>query len=139
MGDIFASVGLPRPDRANNDRVGGWRLIYTLLDTEGLAVLGNCRDLIDSIPQLMRDEKDLEDAAREGNELYLDVCESLRYGLMSYFNPRKVPQHVLDDQRIKEIPDNTWKYLEHLRQQARAPANDLVINVPRRTAPWRRN
>jgi phage terminase large subunit len=139
MGDVLAGVGLPRPERANNDRVGGWRLVYTLLDTEGFVVAANCKDLIDSFPQLMRDEKDLEDAAREGNELYLDVCESLRYGLMSYFNPRKVPQAVLDDQRIKSIPDPTWKYMEHLRQQARAPANDLVINVPRRTAPWRRN
>jgi phage terminase large subunit len=139
IGDIFVSAGLPRPDRANNERIGGWRLIYTLLDTEGFVVTPNCRDLIDSIPQLMRDEKDLEDAAREGNELFLDCCESLRYGLYSYYNPRKAPQHVLDDQRIKSIPDPTWKYMEHLRQQARAPANDLVINVPRRTAPWRRN
>jgi phage terminase large subunit len=139
MGDVFVGVGLPRPERANNDRVGGWRLVYTLLDTEGFAVASSCKDLIDSFPQLMRDEKDLEDAAREGNELYLDVMEACRYGLMSYFNPRKVPQAVLDDQRIKSIPDPTWKYMEHLRQQARAPANDLVINVPRRTAPWRRN
>jgi hypothetical protein len=58
---------------------------------------------------------------------------------MSYYNPRKTPQDVLDDRRIKEIPDPTWKYMEHLRQQARGPVNELRVDVPQRTAPWRRN
>ena len=38
-------------------RIDCWRLCYTLLDTDGLAVLENCTDVIDSIPKLMRDEK----------------------------------------------------------------------------------
>jgi phage terminase large subunit len=139
MGDVFSGTGLPRPERANNDRVGGWRLLYTLLDTEGLTVTSNCRDLIESFPQLMRDEKDLEDAAREGSDLFLDVMEACRYGLMSYFNPRPVPREVQNDLRIKAIPDNTHKYMEYLRLKAQQPANDLFFNVPQRTAPWRRN
>ena len=138
MGDVFVSGGLPRPERANNDRVGGWRLLYTLLDTEGFAVTQNCRDLIESFPQLMRDEKDLEDAAREGSDLFLDVMESCRYGLMSYFNPRPTPKAVLDDMRIKAIPDNTWKYMEHLRLQAQKSSSDIFIQTAPRTAPWRR-
>jgi hypothetical protein len=36
--------------------------------------------VIDSIPKLMRDEKNIEDAQKEGNELFLDVCESFRRG-----------------------------------------------------------
>jgi len=139
MGDVLASRGLPRPERANNDRVGGWRLIYTLLDTEGFVVGANCRDLIDSFPQLMRDEKDLEDAAREGNELFLDVMEACRYGLMSYFNPRPVPREVQNDLLIKAIPDNTQKYLEYLRIQAQPTSSDIFIPVAQRNAPWRRN
>lgn len=139
MGDIFTPNGLPRPERANNDRVGGWRLIYTLLDTEGLCVTANCRDLIDSFPQLMRDEKDLEDAAREGSDLFLDVMESCRYGLMSYFNPRPVPREVANDLRIRAIPNNTAKMLEYLRLKSQQPASDLFVNVGQRTAPWRRN
>jgi len=139
MGDVLIQAGIPRPERANNDRVGGWRLLYTLLDTDGIAVTANCRDLIDSVPQLMRDEKDLEDAAREGNELFLDVCEAVRYGLMSYFNPRPTPRDVLNDLRIKAIPDNTAKFLEHLRLTNQKQHGDLFLPVPQRTAPWRRN
>jgi len=52
-------------------------------------------DVIDSIPKLLRDEKNIEDAHKEGNELFLDVCESFRYGVMSYLseqvNPRSLP------------------------------------------------
>lgn len=139
MGDVLAGGGLPRPERANNDRVGGWRLIYTLLDIEGFVVTANCRDLVESFPQLMRDEKDLEDAAREGSDLFLDVMEACRYGLMSYFNPRPTPTAVLNDMRIKAIPDNTAKYMEHLRLTNQKPASDLFIPIANRTAPWRRN
>lgn len=139
MGDCFVPAGLPRPERANNDRVGGWRLLYTLLDTEGFVTLGSCRDLIDSFPQLMRDEKDLEDAAREGSDLFLDVMESCRYGLMSYFNPRPIPREVANDLRIKAMPTNQAKYMEILRLQAQTPTSDLFLSVPQRVAPWRRN
>ena len=32
MGDVFAAAGLPRPIPADNDRVGGWMLMYQMLD-----------------------------------------------------------------------------------------------------------
>ena len=38
MGDVFVQYDLPRPERANNRRVDGWRLCYTLFDTDGIAV-----------------------------------------------------------------------------------------------------
>ena len=49
-------------------------MVYTLLDTDGFVVLDTCRDVIESVPKLQRDEKNLEDARKEGNELFLDVC-----------------------------------------------------------------
>jgi hypothetical protein len=137
MGDVLAGSGLPRPERANNDRVGGWRLIYTLLDTEGLVVSANCRDVIESFPLLMRDDKDLEDAAKT-DDLADDVLESFRYATMSYFNPRPIPRAIQDDLRVKAIPDMTAKYLEIMRLEARKPGSELFINMPNRVAPWRR-
>jgi hypothetical protein len=56
--------------------------------------LDNCPDVIDSIPKLMRDEKNIEDAQKEGNELFLDVCESFRYGVMSYASEQATPREV---------------------------------------------
>jgi hypothetical protein len=119
MGDIFVQYDLPRPERANNRRVDGWRLCYTLLDTDGLAVLDNCPDVIDSIPKLMRDEKNIEDAQKEGNELFLDVCESFRYGVMSYASEQIVPREVwwATSQQLFRVRGAT-RLRSHLSQDA---------------------
>lgn len=134
MGDVFVQYDLPRPERANNRRVDGWRLCYTLLDTDGIAVLSHCRDVIESIPALQRDEKDIEDAQKEGNDLFLDVCESFRYGVMSYATAQKVPHEVVMQERIKGITDPTQKYMEYLRLSAqRRAADDISFTItPRR-------
>ena len=76
MGDVFSAVGMPRPMRAVNDRVDGWRLCFSLFETDELAILDRCTDMIESIPKLMRDEKDPEDAEKEGDDLFLDACEA---------------------------------------------------------------
>jgi hypothetical protein len=73
-------------------------------------VLDNCPDVIDSISKLMRDEKNIEDEQKEGNELFLDVCESFRYGVMSYANEQGIPREVEIQRIIQAIPDNTQKY-----------------------------
>src|SRR3974377_1360617 len=132
MGDIFVQYDPPRPGRANNRRVDGWRLCYTLLDTDALAVLDTCPDVIDSIPKLMRDEKNIEDAQKEGNELYLDVCESFRYGGMSYGSEQAVPREVLIQREIMSIPDNTLKYQRCLELTSRPRLADIAFTIPRR-------
>ena len=131
MGDVFVRFDLPRPERANNRRVDGWRLCYTLLDTDGVAVLDNCADVIDSIPKLMRDEKNLEDAASEGNELFLDVCESFRYGLMSYASAAGVPREVAMQREIQAIKGNTQKYMRYLELQAKPKSSGITFTVNR--------
>jgi hypothetical protein len=134
MGDIFVQYDLPRPERANNRRVDGWRLCYTLLDTDSVAVLDNCPDVIDSIPKLMRDEKNIEDAHKEGNELFLDVCESFRYGVMSYANEQGIPREVEMQRIIQAIPDNTQRYQRYLELSAKR-ASEITFTIPRG---WRR-
>ena len=138
LGDELRQFDIPRPERANNERVGGWRLVYTLLDTDGFVVLDTCRDVIESVPKLQRDEKNLEDARKEGNELFLDVDESLRYGLMSYASKAEVPREVEMDRRIKSIKDPTAKYMEYLRLQNQNRGSDIELNVPGPALPGRR-
>jgi phage terminase large subunit len=130
IGDVFVKYNIPRPERANNRRVDGWRLVYTLLDTEGVGVLNTCRDVIDSLPKLMRSEKEPEDAEKEGDELFLDVCESFRYGLMSYASTAPIPREVANQERIKAIKDNTQKYLEYLRLCNKPEGSDVAFNIP---------
>lgn len=133
MGDVFAENSLPRPSRANNSRVDGWRLTYTLFDLEDLAVMSSCTDTIESIPKLMRDEKDPEDAEKEGSDLYLDVCESLRYGVMSYASAQPVPAEVEMEEELKKIKDPTARYIRYLQLNARQKSG-LAVPVPK----WKR-
>ena len=107
-------------------------LCYTLLDTDGVAVLDNCVDVIDSIPKLMRDEKNVEDAQKEGNELFLDVCESFRYGVMSYGSEQATPREVLIQREIMSIPNNTQKYIRYLELSSRPRLADIAFTIPRR-------
>ena len=94
-------------------------------------MLDNCPDVIDSIPKLMRDEKNIEDAQKEGNELFLDVCESFRYGVMSYGSEQAVPREVEMQRIIQAIPDNTLKYQRYLELTAKR-ASDIVFTISRR-------
>ena len=130
LGDKLREYNIPRPERANNDRVGGWTCVGTLLDTETLIVLNSCQDVIQSIPRLQRDPKHLEDAIKEGNELHLDVCEMVRYACMSYANSVPIPREIAEDRYIKSLVSNQHKYLEHLRLSARKPIADIALNVP---------
>ena len=66
------------------------------------------------------------------NELFLDVCESFRYGVMSYGSEQVIPREVEMQRIIQAIPDNTQKYQRYLELTSRNPANDLVFTIPRR-------
>src|SRR4029077_19220575 len=55
MGDVFAAAGFPRPIPADNDRVGGWMLMYQMLDAGEWLLTDNCIELIRTLPNLVRD------------------------------------------------------------------------------------
>jgi len=97
-----------------------------------VAVLDNCRDVIDAIPKLMRDEKNIEDAEKEGNDLFLDVCESFRYGVMSYGSEQAIPREVLIQREIQKITGNTQKYIRYLELSSRPRSEDIAFTIPRR-------
>jgi hypothetical protein len=97
-----------------------------------VAVLDNCRDVIDAIPKLMRDEKNVEDAQKEGSDLFLDVCESFRYGVMSYGSEQAIPREVLIQREIQKITGNTQKYIRYLELSSRPRSEDIAFTIPRR-------
>jgi len=86
----------------------------------------------------MRSEKDPEDAEKEGDELFLDVCEALRYGVMSYANKAPIPEDVEIAERLKQISDPTARYMEYLRLSAKqASGSSVALPVPRRGPAWK--
>lgn len=80
MRDVLAAAGLPRPVPADNDRVGGWMLMYQMLDADEWRIADSCPELIRTLPELMRDAVHVEDIAKRDGD---DGADAARYGLKS--------------------------------------------------------
>ena len=86
MGDIFAAAGWPRPAPADDDRVGGWMLMYQMLEAGEWRMTENCIELIRTLPALVRDTVRVEDVEKiEGD----DPADAARYGLKSRYGIRR--------------------------------------------------
>ncbi len=93
LGQGLAVEHLPRPDPADDERVGGWMLMYELLRTGKWLITRNCDKLIESLPLLSRDETNIEDIQKvEGD----DVADSARYGIKSRLDPRRTSLSGID-------------------------------------------
>jgi phage terminase large subunit len=80
LGDVLVANGLPRPAAADDDRIGGWQLMYQLLESDAWVITDNCAKLIECLPQLVRDDRRIEDIRKVDGD---DPADAARYGLVS--------------------------------------------------------
>jgi len=80
LGDVLVATGLPRPCAADDDRIGGWQLMYQLLESDSWLITENCAKLIEGLPQLVRDTNRVEDIRKMDGD---DAADAARYGLVS--------------------------------------------------------
>jgi phage terminase large subunit len=80
LGEVLMMNGLPRPSAADDDRIGGWQLMYQLLESDAWLITDNCAKLIDNLPLLIRDEDRVEDIRKVDGD---DAADAARYGLVS--------------------------------------------------------
>jgi phage terminase large subunit len=80
LGEVLTVNGLPRPTAADDDRIGGWQLMYQLLESDAWLITDNCAKLIDSLPILVRDDDRVEDIRKADGD---DAADAARYGLVS--------------------------------------------------------
>jgi hypothetical protein len=80
LGEVLSASGLPRPAPADDDRIGGWQLMYQLLESDAWLITENCAKLIDCLPQLVRDDRRVEDIRKVDGD---DPADAARYGLVS--------------------------------------------------------
>ena len=124
LSDVFRRLKMPKVDRAMNDRVPGWRMMYNLMrQTRGLraenpdparakagpmfVVSADCPELIQAIPLAVRDEKNLEDILKTPT-VADDVIDAARYGLASHLSPKDTaPLEVRAAEAVTGIQDNT--------------------------------
>jgi len=79
LGDVLEQNGLPRPVPADDDRIGGWQLMYQLLERDAWVIATNCRKLIECLPALVHDERRMEDVRKVDGD---DPADAARYGIV---------------------------------------------------------
>ena len=94
--------GLPFPSRADNDRIGGWQLMYQLLKNGKWRITKDCPVLLESLPLLQR-ETDAEGKSTEDVEdSPVDHApDSARYGLKTHFGKVKRPAALVVNEKIR--------------------------------------
>ena len=97
LSDVFHTHSLPGCTRADDDRVGGWMLMYQLLQSGHWLIGDSCPKLIKCLPNLVRDEKKVEDVAKMDGD---DEADSVRYGLKSRLQPGEMPLREVVESRI---------------------------------------
>jgi phage terminase large subunit len=113
MGDVFSAAGFPRPVPADDDRVGGWMLMYQMLDAGEWLLTENCMELIRTLPSLVRDSVRIEDVQKMDGD---DPADAARYGLKSRYGGGHAVQGrlPLDDRLAARVlsPDPTIRAIQ---------------------------
>jgi phage terminase large subunit len=156
LGDVLVTNGLPRPSPADDDRIGGWQLMYQFLESNAWVITENCAQLIECIPHLVRDDRRHEDIRKvEGD----DSADAARYGLVSGgrlagvgpafaparagqappFNPSSHAPHFvtgmpLGEQIARQVTasDQTSRAIHYQRLEAEAKRFFRPAKLPRR-------
>ena len=91
MRGVLLPAGLPSPSRADDDRVGGWMLMREMLQYKKWVISSSCRNLIETLPLMSRDDTKVEDCVKFDGD---DAADSARYGLKSRLGDNPVPHDV---------------------------------------------
>lgn len=118
IGEVMRRYGHPSPEPADNDRVGGWRLMYNLLEEDRWVISSNCRELVNAIPMLFRDEKNLEDVKKSSTKAD-DVADDARYGLKSMMESRPMPRSMQIEEAVRNIESPIGKMVTFIQMTNR--------------------
>jgi hypothetical protein len=124
----FEAEDLPRPDPADDDRIGGWMLMYGMLREDRWMITSNCSQLIESLPSLTRDERNIEDVQKIDGD---DVADSARYGLKSRMGPAQAPMAIRNAERITAV-DPTSRAMWTQKFELESKQSMKSVRAPRR-------
>lgn len=91
----FKKVGLPAPQMADNDRVGGWILMYSLLQANQWTIDPSCKKLISGLQAATHEmpPKNIEDIKKTEDDGD-DCIDCARYGIKSRLSLAPIPRNI---------------------------------------------
>ena len=142
IGDACSEYGVPRPSRADNSRISGWRLMHEMLSAECWTVDPSCERLITCLPELMRDDDNREDVLKvdcdEDGEGGDDPADGCRYGLKSKLAPRSAPVEVRVRDRVETFAQQRGLTARQLEPTSVASLTRRAIQLEKRKPHWTR-
>lgn len=120
---------LPLPAQASDDRVGGWQLLYQLLESDQWLIAENCERLIENLPVLIRDDKKPEDIKKVDGD---DPADAARYGLYSRLGTVIAPVEVRREAAIQKAQNPTARGIMAARFDELERKRNQPMHLPRR-------
>ena len=131
MAEVLADAGLPQPEKADagpGSRISGWQLLFQLLQSGFWKITDNCKDLIESLPMLLRDDGNVEDVAPHPRDHSPD---SVRMGLSTYLRQSREPIE-LKAARLVTSSDPTMRAIQVQKAEAMIRKAGQPVRVRRR-------
>jgi len=101
---------MPQCQQADNDRIGGARLLYNVLKSQMLGISIECPKLIECLPEMIHGEdRSLEDVLKvdwSPGHIGDDPYDSERYGIKSYLKSGTLPMEEKLSRRIEGLGFN---------------------------------
>lgn len=140
QGRELRAAGMPGPQKADNERKGGYGLLASLfqaakgqgwgVDKDGnrfqyddaLLISSECPETLAAIPALLRSPKDLDDVMKTdltSAKLEQDCGDMLRYGMKSMLAPRKKTEADIVLEQILKTEDPAQKLMIAARHEMR--------------------
>ena len=118
---------------ASNDRIGGWQLMYNLLQQGKWRLADTCPKLIESVPSRIHDDKRPGDLRKVPGDPLDDVADSARYGIYSFVTASEPPDDPIDYEQLRYLAqqgDLTSAYVRY-KQMTAKPNDNRPVTIGR--------
>jgi hypothetical protein len=126
--------------RAINDRVGGWQLIYSMLKSGELVICDNCEKLVKAIPSRIYDKKKNGDILKVPGDELDDVIDALRYAIYSFIKAAVKPaeMQIAEAMAKADSPTNAMITKRKLEAELRRKEAPVFVGAGarRRLSQW---
>lgn len=128
---VLMSRGLPRVARGTQNRIASASFVYGLIKKRELAILKTCPGIIQALPQLQRNPKNLDDVLKS-NSMADDRYDAFRLGVYGELGAKSRPQEAQDAERMKAMDPFVRHFyaMKHARQKQAEGTPWLPQNYP---------
>ena len=83
--------------------MGGWQLMYQMLQKGEWQIADTCKKLIEAIPSRMHDEKRPGDVLKVPGDPLDDVADDVRYGIYTFITTTQKPRELVIAEELRRL------------------------------------